>query len=236
MDVSFFLKGSVSGMVGILLSHPCDTIKTCVQNKLPIPTNPIQLYRGIMSPLFGVGLEKAVVFGTFNNTKKIFSQYNSTLATPIAGGVSGFMASFIVTPVERIKILIQSNNKFEYKTISPKFLFKGLTATFSRETPGFAIYFSLYETLKTNTTSFTNIHSFIYGGLSGATAWAFIYPQDRIKTIMQTDMKTSTSFLEIGKHIITNDGVRGLYKGFKWALCRAVPLHAATFATMELLS
>ena len=68
-----------------------------------------------------------------------------------------------------------------------------------------------------------------YGGLSGIMAWIFIYPQDRIKTHIQANdnlsMKSSI------KHLINNGNI---YKGFHYALMRAVPLHATAFATMEI--
>lgn len=45
---------------------------------------------------------------------------------------------------ERIKILFQTNQ------CGWKFMFQGIRATFYRETPGFAIYFSVYNYLKDN--------------------------------------------------------------------------------------
>ena len=56
-----YTKGAVSGMFGIILSQPIDSIKTHYQVN---PTHKFKftlpnLYRGISSPLLGVGLEKA---------------------------------------------------------------------------------------------------------------------------------------------------------------------------------
>ena len=67
------------------------------------------------------------------------------------GALSGLTASFIVTPFERIKILFQTNQgnyQFIRQNLNSKFMFQGLSATFYRETPGFAIYFSTYNFLK----------------------------------------------------------------------------------------
>ena len=68
-----FLYGAFSGMVGLTLSHPFDTIKSNIQTGHKVPfknlINPRFLYKGFVPPLFGMGLEKAVVFGTFHNVK-----------------------------------------------------------------------------------------------------------------------------------------------------------------------
>jgi hypothetical protein len=217
----YFMFGYISGMTGILASHPFDTVKTCIQSNRPIPLSLSKLYRGLLPPLFGVGLEKAVVFGTFQNTIK------HTESNIISGALAGLSASVVVTPFERMKILYQTG-----QTIQLKSLFQGLSATWSREVPGFAIYFSVYNNLKERTNNLTPLHSFGYGTLAGVCAWSLIYPQDRIKTIIQASRDKHISFRE-GIIEVMKDGYRGLYKGFSFALMRAVPLHATTFTMME---
>lgn len=237
-----YINGGISGMCGILLSHPIDTIKTHIQtgNKLntfkPSFTN---FYKGIAAPLLGVGIEKAIVFGTYNY------MYSKTDNIPLSGALSGLFASLVVTPYERIKILRQNSQVINYKDVNIRFLFRGLSATFTREMPGFAIYFTTYEYLKKKT--FTNHNkkidyssSFIYGGISGITAWVFIYPQDKIKTILQshsgTENTNNKSIKNIITSIYTNGGIKQFYSGFSWAAGRAVLLHSGTFCMMEYLS
>jgi hypothetical protein len=72
--------------------------------------------------------------------------------------------------------------------------------------------------------------SFLFGGMSGGISWVFIYPFDKIKTIVQS----STSKVDINTInliIRTNN----LYSGFRYALYRAIPLHAGTFYMFEIL-
>ena len=55
-----YVKGALSGMFGILISHPVDSIKTFMQtnkNLSGFNYKPTHLYRGILSPLLGVGLK-----------------------------------------------------------------------------------------------------------------------------------------------------------------------------------
>lgn len=236
------MNGALSGMVGILLSHPFDTIKTCIQDKKPIQYNLRSLYRGFFSPFFGVGLEKAIVFGTYTNTSNYLRKNEMTdmFIHPIAGGLSGLAASFVVTPIERIKILLQTGNQVQWKGINYSYLFRGLSATFTRETPGFAIYFSVYEGLKKH--NYTNHNrdipwymSFCYGGLSGAIAWIFIYPQDCIKTKMQASNENKKNFRDTAIELYKEGGLKIFYRGFHLALMRAIPLHAGTFMINEIL-
>jgi solute carrier family 25 carnitine/acylcarnitine transporter 20/29 len=247
-----YVIGGISGMCGILISHPLDTIKTHIQtnNKLnsfkPSFTN---FYKGISAPLLGVGLEKAIVFGTYNY------MLSNTNNIPLSGAISGIVASFIVTPYERLKILKQNSQSFTIKdVINHRFLFKGLGATFTREMPGFAIYFSVYEHLKKQNFTkqnkeITGLASFLFGGLSGITAWLFIYPQDRIKTIIQSSNSSNSVTNPINSltnpyKILNNiykekgfiNGLKYFYTGFNWALGRAMLLHSGTFFMVETLN
>jgi solute carrier family 25 carnitine/acylcarnitine transporter 20/29 len=228
-----YIYGCISGMTGIILSHPIDSIKTHRQtlNNIPFKYSFRNLYKGILSPLIGVGIEKALVFGTYANCKDHFN-----LNTPLSGAIAGLIASLIVSPYERIKILTQTSQPITFK---PSFLFKGLGTTFTREVPGFAIYFTMYEFLKKSYISYTSTDisltaSFIFGGISGSMAWLFIYPQDRIKTLIQSQ-STKSSILDIVKSIYANGGLTQFYKGFSLALGRAILLHSGTFCMMEYL-
>lgn len=219
--------GGIAGMCGILTSHPIDTIKTNYQEGLKLKFNLSSLYRGIKAPLIGITLEKALVFGTYDLAYNKFGG-NHTLS----GAIAGFTASFIVTPYERIKIILQTGKKFKVNNVNS--LFQGLGATFYREVPGFAIYFSLFNYLKEKTIKekgeINMIEAFSYGGLSGAVSWLFIYPQDRIKTHIQS-FNNKISLKDSFKYILRDKG--GLYKGFHLALLRAIPLHATTFMINE---
>ena len=131
------------------------------------------------------------------------------------------------------------------KHFYPRTLFQGLSATFTREVPGFSIYFSTYNYLKSSHLIRTGdleipiYMAFMYGGMSGAMSWFGIYPQDLIKTRMQSQVVSSKhprpSFFNTAKQIYMADGLKGFFKGFHLALMRAVPLHAGTFCMMEIM-
>jgi hypothetical protein len=235
----YYIKGAIAGITGILLSHPVDTVKTHIQtgHALRDFTPGLRnLYRGLLPPLFGVGLEKAIVFGTYNYALGKLDNI------PLAGAIAGLNAAVIVTPYERLKILKQNNIGLSRQELTAKFLFRGLSATWSREVPGFAIYFSVYENFKYHFHSkqereISYVNSFVYGGISGVAAWIFIYPQDRIKTILQSSNTSSgTGIKNIIREIYNKGGLRHFYKGFSWAVARAMLLHSGTFCMMEILN
>lgn len=248
--LQYYAKGGFSGMCGIILSHPIDTVKTHVQSGKSLKLfklNFANLYKGIGAPIIGVGVEKAIVFGTYN-----YCLREQNLPIYASGAIAGLSASMVVTPYERIKILKQSNtiSKITVKQLTPQFLFKGLSTTFTREVPGFAIYFSVYENLKYHGHTkygeqIDYVNSFIYGGLSGTIAWIFIYPQDRIKTILQMQISireangsiiAKNTIPNIIKTIYKTGGLLQFYRGFSWAVARAVLLHSGTFCMMEMLT
>lgn len=243
VDGTYYLKGTIAGIVGSFLSHPIDTIKTNVQTGLKVDYNIRSLYRGFTPVLLGVGAEKTVTFGTYLNMKLFLQKSypdNPMLNTAISGGAAGFCASIIVAPVDRFKILCQTKDekkRLSKEKFNPKQIFKGLSATFTREVPGYITYFSVYELIENKfyNGKHTKVGAFFSGGLCGAAAWLIIFPQDKIKTIIQSDIGGNKSFFQIGKYIYMNEGFLGFFRGIHLPLLRAVPLHSGAFGTMRLL-
>jgi solute carrier family 25 carnitine/acylcarnitine transporter 20/29 len=230
-----FLSGMVGGMVGTVLSHPLDTAKTRIQsgNSKTIldAIKKGNLYRGVSAPLFGIGLEKLIVFGFYGECKKI------GLSDGLSGLVGGFLSTIIVVPVDRIKIIMQNKEQINKSLFTPKSLYKGFGITLFRETPGFGIYFTTYNKLTNNFNKEKNLlKSFCFGSISGLVSWIFIYPSDLIKTKYQSikDIKKTNSVIQVINSIYKNDGPKGFYRGFSLAIMRALPLHGGVFLGYEL--
>ena len=107
-----YWKGAISGMTGILLSHPIDTIKTRIQiGSSPNIKSAIKMgkfYSGIKPPLLGIPLEKSIVFGFYNLAKE------NGLNNFFSGIIGGFMSTLIVTPVEYFKVNLQNKNVIDF--------------------------------------------------------------------------------------------------------------------------
>ena len=223
-----FLYGICGGFTGTLLSHPFDTIKTRIQTGnykcILSAAQEGQLYKGLPAPLLGIMLEKSIVFGFYNKAK------NNGFNNFWSGIIGGFASTVIVTPIDRIKIHIQNNNK--YSSLKLTTLYKGFLPTIFRETPGFGIYFTTYNYLNTNNNNLYK--SFLYGAASGFMAWLFIYPSDLIKTKNQSQQGDILQIIKSIYYTKPNYGLLNFYRGFSLAIMRAMPLHGGVFLGYEL--
>jgi solute carrier family 25 carnitine/acylcarnitine transporter 20/29 len=220
-DVNKFISGSIGGLTGTLLSHPFDTIKTRIQSgqckTIKEALKMKRLYSGLSTPLMGIPLEKTIVFGTYQKLRD--NGYN----VAFSGSVAGFISTTIVTPVDNFKIQYQLGNKPNFKNI-----FNGYFPTLFRETLGFSIYFSTYNYLTDLYNPDKNhFKTFLFGGFSGFSAWAFIYPADIIKTKYQSGQNNLINIIKETHKI-------GFYKGFSLAVMRAIPLHSGVFLGWEI--
>lgn len=182
----------------------------------------------------------------------------------VAGAGAGVAVSFLACPTELIKCRLQAQSALAdaggaavvVKYGGPmdvarhvlrseggiRGLFKGLVPTLAREVPGNAAMFGVYEALKQylaggqDTSKLGRGSLIVAGGLAGAAFWAFVYPTDVVKSVIQVDdyknPKFSGSMDAFGK-ILRSEGAKGLYKGFGPAMTRSVPANAACFLAYE---
>ena len=226
-------SGVIGGATGVLLSHPFDTLRVHIQSLEKKPKifeyaqnliktkGALSLYRGLVPPLIGMGIEKGTVFSAYSFAKK------KTDNNFISGYFAGLTSSFVITPIEKVKIQLQTSKSTLLnaitETIKNRSLYQGFTPTFFREAIGFGIYFTTYKWYNPE----TPIHFFIGGALSGCFAWLFIYPIDTIKTNAQVKKINILQFIK-------THSLRELYRGFPLALMRAGPLHGGVFLGYEL--
>eukprot|EP00731_Ephydatia_muelleri_P024977 Em0017g60a len=129
--IKTFVAGGVGGACLVLIGHPLDTIKVMLQTQpKPAPGMPQLytsawdcavkttrnegipgLYRGMLSPLLGATPINAIMFLGYGFGKKIQqSSPSDVLTVPqlgLAGGLSGFIATAVTVPVERVKCVMQ---------------------------------------------------------------------------------------------------------------------------------
>lgn len=214
-----FYAGLFGGVLGTLLSHPIDTARILVQTKNPIRIK--HLVKGISPPLVGVGIEKSIVFGTF------YSMENTNISTFNKGLISGLLSTVIVSPMEKLKIQLQTREI--QKIAQLKNIYAGWAATMIREVPGYGIYFSCYENIRKKDD--TSLQTFYKGGLSGCAAWSVIYPADYVKTLVQNSNITYKNAF----NIISKNPFQ-IYNGIHYALLRCFPLHGGVFLGYKFIS
>merc|ERR1719229_694686 len=129
------------------------------------------VYKGILPPFFGYGLSSSVVFGVNNLSRNFLIKHRnnnnrhkhqrlslSDLAA--CGGITGFFNTFVITPLERIKIWSQAHKTYAFTSVKSLYkqmgiftgYFGGMKYTFAFQMFSYAIYFPVYEiTLKSLT-------------------------------------------------------------------------------------
>ncbi|KAJ1987377.1 hypothetical protein GGI25_005782 [Coemansia spiralis] len=180
-----FAAGTMGGWAQVVVGHPFDTIKVRMQTQ---PNPPIYsgsmdcvratirgegaagLYKGVTSPLAGIGFCNAVVFtanGFFQRLLQANSNEPLTIGQKaVAGGLAGGVMSFLNCPVELLKVKLQTQygsagtsghkpytgvfncgvRTFQERGITG--LYRGLGITILRDIPSFWAYFGLYEGMK----------------------------------------------------------------------------------------
>lgn len=211
--------GAISGAIGVGVAYPLDTIKTKVQAyatksgtslklkeivKNVIDTEGLQgFYGGVGGVMVAQSFIKSAAFGS--NTWAMAqlasllgfdAAHPSLIMLALAAAFSGFATSFIVNPIERIKILMQADDKNAYKSeidCAAKVLssdgvqglvFRGIDATLVREVPGYALYFIVYSVLMSTEFAQTlgPYAPLVFGATAGVSSWIPVYPFDVVKT------------------------------------------------------
>ncbi|PVU99621.1 hypothetical protein BB559_000534 [Furculomyces boomerangus] len=274
--VQEFIAGTFGGWAQVVVGHPFDTLKVRMQTQ---PTPPIYkntihclqttikneglagLYKGVASPMMGIGFCNAVVFAANGEFRKYLSEFRglrsgddlSLFDKALAGGLAGGVMSLLNCPVELLKVKLQTQTHLAKPLYTGVFdcgvktvrsngfagLYRGFPITFLRDIPSFYAYFGTYEYLKQvfneNSRENTPMELFLSGGFAGISAWLVCYPQDIIKSRMQMDYKHSSMFAAISalKAEAKVSGYKIYLRGFAPTIARAFPANAATFMAYE---
>ncbi|KAF7724998.1 hypothetical protein EC973_000491 [Apophysomyces ossiformis] len=184
------IAGTVGGWAQVVVGHPFDTIKVRMQTqpsppiyrnamdcfqKLVKQEGPKGLYRGVASPLAGIGLCNAVVFMSNGEFRRMLQKGDSNKVLSLAevgmaGSMAGSVMAFFNCPIELLKVRLQTQDpagvigasgKLEppYKGVVDcgvrtvraqgfRGIYRGLGITLLRDCPSYGLYFITYEGLK----------------------------------------------------------------------------------------
>lgn len=171
----------------------------------------------------------------------------SALALFVSACFAGMMAAFVVAPVERIKVVMQSSPKGAFKdewdcarTIlheqGVRGLVHGLDATLARDIPGYGFYFAIYGMLNQHC-DIGPLSPILFGATAGSASWIPVYPIDTVKTLMQRGMSQSSSACmtawQVTTQLYARGGARAFYHGLAPKLLRSAVNHATTFTVYE---
>lgn len=259
-----FFAGCLGGCAGIMVGYPLDTVKVHMQTQdcrnpkyrgtwdclrtILAKESVSGLYRGMTSPIAGVAVVNAIVFGVYGHTQRHLSEPDRLSAHFLAGASAGLAQTPVSSPIELAKTRLQLQSPSQgdsrgpiqclkniYRQEGYRGVFKGLTITFLREGPSYGVYFVTYEML-TKTSSKQSIstpHMLLAGGLAGTASWVISYPIDVIKSRIQAESSDRYSgALDCLKKSVRAEGYRCLYRGLNSTILRAFPTNAATFAVV----
>ncbi|PVV03550.1 hypothetical protein BB560_000947 [Smittium megazygosporum] len=277
--IKSLLSGGFGGMCLVAAGHPFDLAKVRIQtsNQYKGAFDCLYqtwakdgvrgLYRGMLAPLLGITPVYALVFWGYDMGKRIaLSVSGSDRNTPLttgqilfAGGFSAIPTTILMTPMERIKVILQVQGqgakpgsttyagpwdaaKGIFRTSGFRGLYVGTVATLVRDVPGSVAYFAAYELIKKALTpkdstpdKLNPLAVVLAGGFAGVANWVVAIPPDVLKTRLQTAPPgTYTGIRNVFIDLMKTEGPKALFKGLGPAMIRAFPANAACFMGVEL--
>jgi solute carrier family 25 (mitochondrial carnitine/acylcarnitine transporter), member 20/29 len=260
-DPHHFVAGHISGMMAIVASMPMDVVKTKAQIE-PEPLWRIArktishqgfrgLYTGMSSPLIGYGFVSAIWFGVnFNALSYLQPDEQDTKISfkngMIAGGLAGLAGTFVISPMERLKVYTQCNANMKGGMNALKDLvrsqgvrdglFRGFHVTAAREVSQVSVHFSSYYLIN----NLVRGHYYdgrkpvwlplVSGAVAGCLSWVFTMPLDIVKTKLTAQKQNEGHGVRrVLSNLVREGGIRRLWAGTGAAFLRCIPLHATLF-------
>ncbi|KAJ9480311.1 putative Mitochondrial carnitine carrier (putative) [Pseudozyma hubeiensis] len=216
------------------------------------------LYKGVTSPMLGVAIMNASIFGLYNISLR-YQQNNHilsdhpTLQILVAGMLSGIGSSLITSPIDLIKIREQMDTSRKRSTWSVfkhvvrtegvrRGIYRGWCTTAIRDL-GYGPYFASYELLNSQITSWTgkpltNLDMAVSGAVAGVVAWVSTFWADVVKTKIQAtsaahDARKGSLFWSTARQTYAEGGWRAFFVGVGPTVLRALPVNAVLFVTYE---
>lgn len=174
----------------------------------------------------------------------------------IFAGMASIVAGSATHPIETVKTRMQvvgevgARSKVDYrgnffkaakivtKNEGAAGLFKGIQATWMRESIYSSLRLGLYEPIKaslghTDKRNTPFYIKFLAGGMSGMIASSVANPTDVLKIRMQAMEKDNHNVVWHIRDIMKNSGIKGFYKGIQATIVRAIMLNATKLSTYD---
>lgn len=224
------------------------------------------LYAGTVPSLAANIAENSILFAAYGACQNLVAQATGVPRVEdlgvLSNGLSGFLAAFwsslTLCPTELVKCRLQAMRESYTQegrkppNIGPwgltkdilrqdgvPGLFRGLTATFTREMPGYFFFFLAYEATREmlrpvgkTKDEIGPLRTVVAGGMAGIALWTIIFPADVVKSRLQVSGAT-TPMLVLMKEIYQKEGVMMLYSGLGPTLLRTFPATGALFLAYE---
>jgi len=191
------------------------------------------------------------------NLKKVVSQRDRTRKQLFCGGVAGVLSRTMVAPIDRVKILLQTQAVAQGMSIDKyggvigtvrkvveeegvRMLWRGNAPNCIRVFPYAALQFWTYDYYKgkilqkQKNRNFGVFERFKSGVLAGITAASLTYPLDLIRIRLATNVDPAVAgFVSQGRSIMQHGGFLALYTGFIPTLTSLAPFIAINFTVFD---
>ena len=194
------------------------------------------------------------------NAKLLPSELSRSLSHTevlLSGAVAGALAKTVIAPLDRLKILFQTDpsRRFNVHAVwnMAKFIrsnmgfasfWRGHTATLVRVIPYSATNFLVFDQAKHFLEPLVGLHvhpvalKFTSGAISGSVAVCVTYPLETLRARLAVDLdgkRYPGGYVQAVKSIIRSDGLKSLYAGLRPTLVGIVPYAGTSFAVYESL-
>ncbi|KAH9841662.1 S-adenosylmethionine transporter [Rhodofomes roseus] len=157
----------------------------------------------------------------------------------VAGGLAGTSVDLLFFPIDTIKTRLQSSQGF-VRAGGFNGIYKGVGSVVVGSAPGAAVFFCTYDTLKRTLPLAENLApvTHMLSASAGEVAACLIrVPTEVIKTRMQTSTYGSLagSSFAAARLVLSQEGLRGFYRGYATTVMREIPFTSIQFPLYELL-
>lgn len=234
------ISGLTYGISNTMVGHPLDTVKTKMQvvpeyknlsslqsiKYLNTTEGKVGFYRGLVPPLIGSSIFRALQFASFEafytkaesypilKTEIPFS-LGLQIRVIIGGLISGSARALVEAPFEYMKIKKQTLQNYKYRN-----LYQGFLPVLLRSCGLMTTYFSLVDSFRRN----TNLYNYYYGifilnGCCSTIAFSVVWPLEVAKNNAQSLSSNSNetkqfSIIKFLRQRVKEQGViKGLYRG-----------------------
>lgn len=188
------------------------------------------------------------------NKLQSYNELTVTLKRFLCGGVAGAVSRTCVAPIDRVKILkqtqfIQEGGKNKYGSMLQTFqtvlkeegvrgLWRGNVTNVLRVMPYSACQFTSYDVFKSKMVGedgkLTPSQRVIAGALAGITATTCTHPLDviRLRMAVETNLKGT---MDAVRSVYAENGLRTFFKGYFPSVVSLAPFIAINFASFDIL-
>jgi solute carrier family 25 carnitine/acylcarnitine transporter 20/29 len=228
--------GVLYGLTSPLIGQPLDTVKTKMQAQTTYMKGGMfntfstvvrnegffALYKGLLPPLVGSSIFRAIQFGVYNSVYANLKTYPHMQSTiPFTFGIenrvvlAGIFAStcraLVESPLELIKVRRQVGTPWDIRS-----LYKGFGVTWMRTTGLMTTFFILVDSMVRHAPELVNtpgIGPFIKGGVCATIAWWFVWPFEVLKSQIQGNTPGPKSLWARLVYVARSGGILGLFRG-----------------------